>query len=246
MTQSSNTLVAAADYADALIVARRVKTTLCMLLFFLLGTTVTLFALLRYVPSMAPAIGTGPFDGNTTLVRGGLQYFIGLLDFAGLILPALLVAFVVVILLVQVVARVVGAGRTTSALVWAVLLALLLFPWQAVLNNPATNPDPAADAIGMKVPGVVYTWAELSSPTAGARFPEVNSPPPPGTTVGSARAVAVLHWLRYAGFPLLAMIIVGIIHTKAERALRQSFGTDVIVLPPTADEGTVAATTPLV
>ena len=235
-----NPLVAAADYADALIVARRAKTTLCMLLFLLLGSAVTLFFLLRYVPSLAAMTAAAPPvppDKATAATRGLLQYFVGLLDFAGLILPLLLAVMVVVTLLVQLVARVVGTGRMTGAVVWAVLLALLLFPWQAVLNNPTVASDPVASSIGLKIPGVIYTWAEVSNPVLGAKFAEVNAPPPPGGTAIDAKITAALHWLRYAGFPLLAMVIVGIVHTKTEPGLRQSFGTDVSILPP--DGGTV-------
>ena len=241
MTQSTHTLVAAADYADALIVARRVKTGLCALLFFVLGSALALFALLRYAPSLRPITGVGPFDGHTAAARAGLEYVVGLLDIAALIVPVLLAVFVGVILLVQLVARVVGTGRTTGALAWAILLAVLLFPWQAVLNNPLNTTDPTANAMGMKVPGVLYTWAEVSHPTLGARFAEVNVP-------DGDRTIAVLHWARYGLFPLLAMVMVGIVHTKTERGLRQSFGTDVVVPPPPtatgADEGVVVTTTP--
>ena len=244
MTQSTQSLVTAADHADALIVARRVKTTLCMLLFFVLGSALTLFFLMRYWPALQPATAmtSAPSSPQTQAVT---RYVIGLLDFAGLILPPLLAAFVLVLLLVQVVARVAGAGRSTSALAWAVLLMLLLFPWQAVLNNPAITNDPVADAIGMKVPGVIFTWAEASNPTLGARFAEVNAPPTPVEAGGvpDPKVMAVLHWLRFAGFPLLAMVIVGVIHTKTERGLRQSFVSDEAVLPPTVDDGSTVVVT---
>ncbi len=218
MTQPTTTLVAAADHADALIVARRAKTTLCLLLFFVLGTELTLFFLLRYVPSLAGLTAPPPYEAAAVRSRAVLQYGLGLLDFAGLILPVLLAVTVLVILQVQLVARLVGTGRVVGGLVWAVIVALLLFPWQAVLNNPAITADAAADAIGLKVPGVVYTWAEVSHPLVGAHFAEFNAP-------GADVPMTVLHWMRYAGWPVLAMIFVGIVHTKTERGLRQSFGT---------------------
>ena len=214
-------LVAAADPAEALAAARRAKTTLCTLLFFVLGTVLTLFFLLRYVPSMRPLVA-GPTPVPPDSRAAVLQYAVGLLDMAALVLPLVLVVMVGATLLVQVAAGAAGTGRTVSALGWAVLLAVLLFPWQAVLNNPAINPDPRANAIGMKLPGVVCTWAELSHPTQGATFAELNVP-------GTDKLAAGLHWARYALFPLLAMIVVGLVHTKTERGLRQSFGTDVVV-----------------
>ena len=229
---ATNPLAAAADYADALIVARRLKTTLCTLLWFVLGTELSLFVLLRYVASVrsliVPTAAANPAAVANS--RAVLQYAVGLLDFGGLILPLVLVAMVTVVLLVQVAARTVGAGRTTSALGWAVLLAVLLFPWQAVLNNPAINADKTQDAIGMKVPGVVYTWAEVSHPDQGAAFADVHGVRPgtgtgPATSEPSAVVVAVLHWVRYAVFPALAMVIVGLVHAKTEQGLRLSFGT---------------------
>ncbi len=233
MTQSTNTLVTAADYADSLIVARRVKTTLCTLLFFLLGAELTLFFLFRYLHSLGPVLAVEPPTQTAAVwYRMLFEYLIGLLDYAGLILPLLLFVLVLVILQVQLVARLVGTGRVTSGLVWAILLVLLLFPWQAVLNNPGLRSDPVASAIGLKVPGVVYTWAEVSHPTLGARFAEFNAPADPANPAAVDRVATALHWLRYAVFPLLAMVVVGVIHTKTERGLRQSFGTDVVVLPP--------------
>ena len=218
LMQPTHTLVAA-DHADALLVARRTKTTLCTLLWFVLGTQLTLFFMLRYWEPVRGLI-TSPMP--TANGRATLQYFVGLLDFAGLVLPTVLLGTVLVVLLVQVVARVAGTGRTTSALTWAVLLTILLFPWQAVLNNPALATDDKTNAIGMKVPGVLYTWAEVSHPAQGATFAEVNAP-------DADKFAAGLHWARYGLFPLLAMVMVGIVHTKTARGLRQSFGTDVVV-----------------
>ena len=213
---ATDTLVVTTDYAEGMAAARRAKTVLCAALFFVLGTELTLFFMLRYVHSLSGITAGHNVADAAGWNRDVFQYLIGLLDFAGLILPWVLAAMVLTMALIQTAGHVAGVGRTVSALSWSVLLAMLLFPWQAVLNNPAINADPKADAIGMKVPGVVYTWAEVSNPVQGARFAEFNA--------SADKVKAALDWLRYAGFPLAALVIVGVVHTKTERAHRRAFG----------------------
>jgi hypothetical protein len=219
MTQSH--LAVSADYADALLAARKAKALLTLLVLFVLVAELSLFFILRYYKPLKPP--TTPAEQHA---RDVLQYFIGLLDFAGLILPALLSVVIYLLLKVQLVGRLFGTGRMTSAFLWSVLLFLLLFPWQAVLNNPAINSDPVADAIGMKIPGVVYTWAEISNSDIGARFCMNDSKPD--------MLVMVLHWARYVGFPVLSILILTIIHFKTRRSLQQSLGEDIIVVATTS------------
>jgi hypothetical protein len=249
MTQSN--LATSADYADALLTARRVKTVVSVLLFLLLFTELALFFVLRYKP-----LPTGPsLTKQEQYTRDLTQYFVGLLDFGGLILPALLAAVLYVILNVQLVGRLIGVGRIVSALVWGIVLILLLFPWQAVLNNPAINYDETENAIGMKIPGVVYTWAEVSDPWLGARFgldADVSGATASAVTGGDRslktdmemrsdrakdhphqQAESLLHWARYVGFPLLSMLILTVIHFKTHRGLRQSLGEDQIIAETT-------------
>lgn len=249
MTQTN--LSTSADYAEALLTARRAKTVVSVLLFLLLFTELALFFVLRFKP-----LPSGPtLTKQEQYTRDLTQYFVGLLDFGGLILPALLAGVIYLILKVQLVGRLIGVGRITTALVWAVLLMLLLFPWQAVLNNPAINYNETSNAIGMKIPGVVYTWAEVSDPWLGARFGMDDNAPhasPPVIDVKDeslksdtekrddrARwhppegAEMVLHWARYVGFPVLSILILTVIHFKTHRGLRQSLGEDQIVAETT-------------
>jgi hypothetical protein len=206
-SSATNSLATAADYADALLTARRAKSLVSSLLLLVLIAQLSLFFALRYWKPL-PA-GDSPMHQHA---RDVVQYFVGLSDIAGLFLPAILVVILYLLLQVQLVARLIGTARLTSAFLWSLLLALLLFPWQAVLNNPAINADPAANALGMKIPGVLYTWAEISNPAMGATFS------------GSDGPAAMLHWARYVGFPVLSVLILTIIHFKSQRGLRQSLG----------------------
>jgi hypothetical protein len=214
MTQTH--LATSADYADALLTARKAKVILTALLLFVLVAELTLFFCLRYYKPLK-----SPATSSEQHAQEVLQYGVGLLDIAALIFPALLAVVILLILQVQLVGRLLGTDKLTSAFLSSVLLAMLLFPWQAVLNNPAILHDPVANSLGMKIPGVVYTWAEISNPTVGASF---------GMGEHRADGFALgLHWARYVGFPLLSILILTSIHFKTRRGLRQSLGEDQIV-----------------
>ena len=205
MTQSS--LLNAADYADALITARRAKATLFLLLLVLLLIELSLFFVGRYT-NVLQLNG----DEKLTAWKAVLQYLIGLIDFLGLIVPALYAVVIFLILQVQLVGRLLGAGRLTAAFFWAVALALLLFPWQSFLNNPVLNNDPA----GIRIPGVLYTWAEVTHKTLGVNF--------------DSKAdihVAVLRWTRFVVMPVGAVLMLLYTQMISDRGLRQALGNEV-------------------
>jgi hypothetical protein len=214
MTQSQ--LANSADYAEALLTARRAKGVVTLLVLLVLLTELVLFFILRYYKPLP--WGSTPVEQH---IRDVTQYFVGLLDFAGLILPALLAVVIYLVLKVQLVGRLLGVGRMTQAFLWSVLLTMLLFPWQAVLNNPAINHDKVANAIGMKIPGVIYTWAEVSNPNFGATF-GMGDPTPDV-------AFLILKWARYVGFPVLSILVLLIIHFKSHRGLQQSLNEDQVL-----------------
>jgi len=211
MTQSS--LLNAADYADALITARRAKATLFLLLLVLLLIELSLFFVGRYT-NVLQLNG----DEKLTAWKAVLQYLIGLIDFLGLIVPALYAVVIFLILQVQLVGRLLGAGRLTAAFFWAVALALLLFPWQSFLNNPVLNNDPT----GIRIPGVLYTWAEVTHKTLGVNF--------------DSKAdihVAVLRWTRFVVMPVGAVLMLLYTQMISDRGLRQALGNDVTALTET-------------
>src|SRR5689334_7161396 len=83
MTQTN--ILNAADYADALLTARRAKNTVFLVILFLLLGELALFFTARYTTILSTAS-----DTRMTALRGVLQWAIGLIDFLGLIMPALL------------------------------------------------------------------------------------------------------------------------------------------------------------
>lgn len=221
MTQINQ--VYSADYADALMSARRAKNVLTVVVLFVLVFELTLFFGLRYYKPLTP----DPMTLQMQHTRAVVRYFLGLNDYAGLIAPALLAVTLYVILKVQLVGRLLGTGRMTSAFLWAVGLTLLMFPWQGILNNPSISDDPAANGMGMKIPGIVYTWPEISDTKndTGATFSTAD--------MQHRWAIVVLHWARFVGFPLLGIVVIGVIYTKSQRGLRQSFYAETDDVPAT-------------
>jgi hypothetical protein len=113
----------------------------------------------------------------------------------------------------------------TSAFVWCVVLTVLLFPWQSFLiGNPwnarATPPGSAyaADAgagvrppdPAFKLPGGLYTWEELGYDVR--HFADYDT------------KRAVLKWARYAGFPVVALLLLLMVQAKSSRGLKFALG----------------------
>jgi hypothetical protein len=94
----------------------------------------------------------------------------------------------------------------TSAFIWCVVVAVLLFPWQAFLQNTDFTGD-------FKLPGVLYTWAELTHPNLGAKFTSTGFDPP-----------TMLRWARFVGWPVAALVLLLIIQAKSSRGLRAALG----------------------
>ena len=66
--------------------------------------------------------------------------------------------------------------------------------------------NPQFDNPNFKIPGVLYTWDEIS-----ASFP---SGPPD----------SILKWARFAAFPLVGVLLTLIIQVKSNRGVAQAFG----------------------
>ena len=204
----------AADYADALMTSRRAKNALILILILILLVQLALFFLVRYdviempvapADSAAAAATTQPAPRDWWTM---MHYVVGLTAFLGVALSVVLSFVVMLILNIMLVGRLVGAGRLTSAYIWAVIAVVFLFPWQAFLNHVGLTPDEAT----FKIPGVLYTWYELVDPEVGAKFPTERV------------EVAVLKWFRYVVAPVVAILLLLVIQVKSNRGLKQALG----------------------
>jgi hypothetical protein len=246
MTRVTTTpLAVSADYADALLAARRAKNWLFLLLLLGLLAQLTIFFLAKFdkvvrigpggeatatmtMPDVdveskpattAPAstdTSAPPREKTSVTVRGGVfPWIINSITYLGTIFSIALVLIVLLIVLIMLVGRLIGVSHTTSAFIWAVVLALLLFPWQLFYDRD-TAPEAMRKAAAGEIrlddyrwPGAFYTWSELKQ---GARFP------------AGFNNIAVLRYARFAGFPLITLIILFMVQAKSGRGVKYALG----------------------
>jgi hypothetical protein len=214
-------IATAADYADAMMIARRAKNTLFMLLALMLIIQIATFFVARmtnYIvpdtnkslaeslpPATAPAT-TQPTEAHTRITPSVLRYLTALIDFLGIVLIVVLAVVLLLIVKIMLVGRLIGVAQVTSAFIWCVVVAVLLFPWQAFLQNTDFTGD-------FKLPGVLYTWPELTHPTLGAKFTSTGFDNP-----------TILRWARFVGWPVAALVFLLIVQAKSSRGLRAALG----------------------
>jgi hypothetical protein len=233
---ADSAIATAADYADAMLVARRAKNVLVLILLLALLLQLALFFVARYTdvfarstagttdpvtaveravegapavtqPSDVPAAASAAVQSAAKRTNWGdvLHYVLGVSIFIGIAFSVMLSMVLMLIVTIMLVGRLIGVSRLTSAYVWCIFLIILLFPWQALLQDEAFT---SRDFI---VPGVLYTWDELQR---FARF------------ATDDMAVAVLKWARFVGFPVVAILILLSIQVKSNRGLKQALGED--------------------
>ncbi|MDB5327795.1 MAG: hypothetical protein JWM57_3364 [Phycisphaerales bacterium] len=208
-------LATAADYSEALLTARRAKSLIALILALMLIGQIATFLLLRYdivrLPSSSATVAdvitkatsqpTASETANNTRFIDLLQYLTGIMILGGIGLSIVLAFVLCLIGHVMLVGRLIGVGRVTSALVWALVLLVFLFPWQAFLTTD------------FHLSGVLWTWDEL---VARYNF---------DTSMSSEHwASTVLNWFRFAGAPAVALMIVLAIQLKSNRGLRMALG----------------------
>ena len=228
-------IATAADYADALMSARRGKNILLLILILIVLGQLTLFVLIRAkvlsidtssvtvsAGSASATVAVAPTTQPATMTL--LQYLVGISGYVG-ITGAIILSLVLLLLTgIMLVGRLIGVGRMTSAFLLSLVIVVLLFPWQALLNNANM------DAPDFKVPGVLYTWVELTHPRAGAHFDS------------SDTFRAVVKWARYIVMPVVTLILLFMIQVKSNRGLRQALGEETYTSDTTTDTTTTTTT----
>ncbi len=199
MTQSA--IATAADYAEAMLCARKAKNILWLLMIAVVLAQPAIFLVARYKIDIS---GSGP-------AVDGLHYLVAAIDFLGIATPLVLGVVLLLLTAIMLVGRLIGVSRVTAAFIWCVVLAVLLFPWQAFLANATlTSPE---------LPGALYTWVEL---VARARIHP------------AGMAAALLFWTRFVGWPMVALIILVVIQADSRRGLRMALGETTAPVVPVA------------
>jgi hypothetical protein len=147
-------------------------------------------------------------------VQGLLQWLVAITDFLGIALSFVLSAVLLLLLTIMLVGRLIGVSRVTGAFIWCLVLIVMMFPWQAVLTSPVTANLEGPPVPDFKLPGVLYTWAELTHPVHGATFDATR-----------ARSTFVaLKWARYGAMPGVALVLLLMVQSKSSRGLKMALG----------------------
>lgn len=209
MTDSTKAL---ADYADAILAGRRAKNWLFLVLLITLVLELTLFFVARYTTFLEPA--SAATTRPAVDARAWLQYLVALAAFSGMIGSLLLTIVLFALTMIMLTVRTLGVGKLTSAFVWSAVLLVLMFPWQTILAGPTVSTKEGVIA-DFKVPGVIYTWSEFNHPTLGVQFDSEPFFPH-----------AFLRWARFAGCPMVALIILLCVQVKSGKGIRSALGED--------------------
>lgn len=223
------TVAVAADYADAMLVARLWKHLLVLLLILCLLIQLGIFFFVKFGYSahitLVHSSSTQPAT-TTHDFMPGLIFLTNLVDFVAIVCVVVLAVVLLLIVGIMLVGRLVGVSHVTGAFIWCVVLAALLFPWQSLWNYPVAGTTQTAPEavesieVGPRYgfPGVLYTWPELEHKY---NFP--NSP----------LYVGILGWGRFVVWPLVALIILGSVQVRSTRGLRFALGEAELQVAPT-------------
>ncbi len=252
MTQNVTSIATAADYADAMLTARRAKGWLFVILLVILLAQLAVFFVVAYGPAEstayarpaaeAPVIDTATAtqpdgeadsgdDALPSLAQNAgrpklsyvLEYIIDATTFIGMGTVLVLSIVLLLIVLIMLIGRLIGVSRLTSAFVWCIVLIVLLFPWQALLTFEGSKPG--IKDPDFRIPGVLMTWSELAAHGRDTTEPDVKL------------NVKILKWSRFVGFPVAALLVLLIVNTKSNRGLRLALGE--AEADPTAAEETL-------
>jgi hypothetical protein len=210
-------LATAADYADALLTARRTKNVVALLLLLLLLIQLGMFLSLKFWvgPQGIDKLfaSTAPTTAPTTSIATSAPPVVDLLQYAtsatllgSLVLSVLLTLVLLLIAHIMLVGRLIGVASVISAVVTSLLLVLILFPWQALLVTQSLSNG------NFIFPGVLFSWSELA---ARAHATPTNT------------LEQILYWARFVAWPVVAIILILRIQIRSGRGLRQALGEDV-------------------
>jgi hypothetical protein len=221
------TMAVAADYADAMLIARRWKNILFLLLLLFLLVQIGVFLAVRLSGSPAASASTQPAIVPMRDMPGAMSWLINFTGFLSMIVVVVLAVVLLLIVGIMLIGRLIGVSQLTAAFVLCVVLAAILFPWQALWNYPVAgtlqgSPAPVENLeVGPRfgLPGALYTWPELQH-----RAYFSNSP----------LSAGIIGWARFVGWPVVAIILLFSVQVRSSRGLKFALGeTEVHVTQPT-------------
>jgi hypothetical protein len=187
-------IATAADYAEALIVARRAARFLVSLLLLMLLVQVGLFLAARFKVDFSQIPEGKPQEMGFDAAKCG----VALIDFLGLVVPIVLEIDLLLIVAIMLIGRLIGVGGLVAAFLWAAVLAVMLFPWQAFLSTLSLSTE------FFRIPGVLYTWTELARDSRGPSN--------------------LILWCRFVTWPTISLLVLWRVYSNSRRGMRLALG----------------------
>ena len=158
------------------------------------------------VPSTLPTTTEGTAVGVSTSAAEprwvqGIRYATAVINFLGIALVIVLSLVLLLVVKIMLVGRLIGVSRVTSAYIWCIILAVLLFPWQTFLTSHGAGVD-------FQIPGVLFTWADLQQ----SSFQTTNM------------SESVLKWTRFVAYPVFAILLLLLVQGGSSRGIREALG----------------------
>jgi hypothetical protein len=243
MTTTTTPLAVAADYADALMTARRARRWLFMFLMAMLVAQIAVFLLAHFnilkfgdAPGdPATTIGvsastsqptTAPADTKTATVSLNaaeiVRYAIPIINFAAVALSLVLLVVLLLLVTIMLVGRLVGVSHVTSAFIWCVLLIVVIFPWQTFLISGGDyRVKSTSGAVVETLPGRFADQPAFKWPGALYTWAELHRD---YDFKNEASLNSGWKWGRYVGLPVLALLLLFMVQGRSGRGLRYALG----------------------
>jgi hypothetical protein len=239
------TLAVAADYADAMLVARRWKNVLFLVLLLMLLIQIGAFVAVRFYGGGSVTVTAGSPDTTQPAIQTtrdlapAVAWLTNFVDFLSMVCVVVLAVVLLLVVIIMLVGRLIGVAHVTSAFIMCVILAMLMFPWQSLWNYPLadtaqTAPDPIERlGIGPRfgLPGVLYTWPELEHKVHFGQSDRVESANQPNNARWST---LVMGWARFVGWPVVAIVLLLKVQAASGRGLKFALGESEVQVETTA------------
>jgi hypothetical protein len=243
VTTTTTPLAVAADYADALLTARKARNWLFLLIAFFLSLQLAIFLLARFnvlkfgddgapttltvatpttQPATAPAETKTETKAATFNLAEVVRYAMPAIDFAVVGLSFVLLIVLLLLVTIMLVGRLVGVSHVTSAFIWCVVFIVWVFPWQTFLiSNDDYRVRSASGVVVETAPGRYSEQPAFKWPGALYTWSELHRD---YDFKNEPMLDAGWKWGRYVGMPVLGLLLLFMVQGRSGRGLRYALG----------------------
>ena len=186
------------EYEDAFRPVKRGKNLYMLLVAVAILVQLGAFVLAEFTEMLGP-VGAAPKDQTAETLRVVLVWAMPIAKFVAPVACGVAILLLLFAVKLSLIGRLGGIGGLVGALLWAVLLLVLVTPWQQVLRGSM-----ATGAL-CNLPDLLRGVSEMKNPAAG-KAPEIMD--------------QVLYYGRFIAYPVVALLVWGIVQCKFARGYK--------------------------